>query len=355
MYPVRGKVLELLEDTGNEQALLNSDYHAESQFVKVRITEGEDRGKTVVAEHSTTAYFSDYKTYRLKKGDHVFVTYTIDEKGDLTDVYVTDIVREGYLYFLLGLFALLILILGRGKGLKTLITLVITVLAVLKVLIPLILKGYPPVWTAVVLCSGIIIVCFLVLSGWRIKTIAAILGTVAGVVTAGVLALLVGSLAHLTGIAQEETIMLMSIPQETTFNFQGLLFAGIIIGAMGAVMDVGMSIASALNEVKEANPEANFRQLVRSGMNVGRDVMGTMTNTLILAYTGGAINLLLIFAAYDVPFVQIVNGDHMASEMVRALAGSIGLILTIPVTTVVSAWLYNSKIAKGRIFYHENI
>lgn len=342
-YPVRAKVIELLENTGNEITDINGDYYAESQFVKVRILEGDDKGKTMIAEHSTTMYFTEYKTYRLKKGDHVLVSYNRDEQGNFTDIFVTDIVREGYLYLLAGLFALLILILGRGQGFKTLITISVTVFAVIQVLIPLILRGYPPVITSVALCSVIVLFCFLIVSGWKRKTLAAALGTVSGVLVGGALALIIGSLARLTGLAQEETLMLMNIPQQVQFNFKGLLFSGIIIGAMGAVMDVGMSIASALNEIMESNPETSFRQLIRSGMNVGRDIMGTMSNTLILAYTGGAINLLILFTAYEVPFLQIINGDYMASEVVRALAGSIGLISTIPVTTVISAWLYTMK------------
>lgn len=353
VYPVRAKVIELLENTGNEFSELNGDYYSESQFVKVRILEGEDRWETVVAEHSTTAYFTDYKTYRLKKGDRVFVTYNIDDSGKLVDVYVTDVVREGYLIFLTGLFVLLILVLGKGQGVKTIVTLSITVFVVIKVLIPLILRGYPPVLTAVALCSGIVLLGFLIVTGWKWKTLAAALGTVAGVIIAGVLALVLGSSARLTGLAQEETIMLMNIPQEVYLNFQGLLFSGIIIGAMGAVMDVGMSIASALYEIKETNPETTFRQLVRSGLNVGRDMMGTMSNTLILAYAGGALNLILLYTAYEVPFDQIINGDYMASEIVRALAGSIGLILTIPITTLIAAKLYTSARLNPKAYSQE--
>ncbi len=341
-YPVRAKVVELLEDTGNEVNTPAEGYYYESQFVRVQILEGEHKGKTVVAEHSTTAYFTDYETYRLKKGDRVFITYYLDENGEPVDVYVTDLVREGYLLFLAALFVFLILVLGRGQGVKTIITLLITVFIVVKVLIPLILKGFPPLLTSVVLCSVVILISFIIITGWNRKSLAAALGTVSGVIVAGTLALVLGSSARLTGLAQEETLMLINIPREVRFNYQGLLFSGIIIGAMGAVMDVGMSIASALYEIKSTNPEIGFQQLVSSGLNVGRDVMGTMTNTLILAYAGGALSLILLFAAYEVPLAQIINGDYMASEIVRALAGSIGLVMTIPITTFISARLYTS-------------
>lgn len=339
-YSVRAKVVELLEHTGNEVNELADSYYFESQFVKVRILEGEHKGKKVMAEHSTTAYFTDYETYRLKKGDRVFITYNIDDYGEPVDIYVTDLVRENYLLLITALFVFLILILGRGQGVKTIITLFITVFIVIKILIPLILKGFPPLLTSVVLCSIVILISFLIITGWNKKTHAAAIGTVSGVVIAGALALIIGSSARLTGLAQEETLMLINIPQEVRFNYQGLLFSGIIIGSMGAVMDVGMSIASALYEIKNANPDVTFSQLVRSGLNVGRDVMGTMSNTLILAYAGGALNLILLFTAYDIPFGQIINGDYMASEIVRALAGSIGLIITIPCTTLIAAKLY---------------
>lgn len=341
-YPVRAKVIELIEDTGNEINELIDGYYFESQFVKVRIMEGKHKGKIVTAEHSTTAYFTDYKTYRLKKGDHVFVTYSINDFGEPVDIFVTDLVREGYLIFLTALFIVLLLVLGRGQGFKTVITLFLTVFTVIKVMIPLILRGYPPLLTSVVLCSVIILLSILIITGWNLKSFAAVLGTVSGVIIAGALALIIGSFARLTGLAQEETLMLMNIPQDVKFNYQGLLFAGIIIGAMGAVMDVGMSIASALHEIKNSNPDTTFNQLVRSGFNVGRDVMGTMSNTLILAYAGGALNLILLFIAYEIPLGQIINGDYMASEIVRALAGSIGLVMTIPITTLIAAKLYTS-------------
>ena len=123
-------------------------------------------------------------------------------------------------------------------------------------------------------------------------------------------------------------------------DFQGLLFSGILIGALGAVMDVGMSIASAIDEVRKVHPEANFGNLFKAGMNVGRDIMGTMSNTLILAYTGSALPLLLLFMAGSIPLAKAINMELVAEEIARALAGSIGLVLCIPVTALVSAAMF---------------
>lgn len=179
----------------------------------------------------------------------------------------------------------------------------------------------------------------LIISGLSRKTFSAIIGTVGGVVLAGALALIIGTLAKLTGLGNEEANMLMFIPHDVYFNFKGLLFAGIIIGTMGATMDVGMSIASAMNEIKENSPQIKKADLIKAGMNVGKDTMATMANTLILAYVGGSLHLLLLLIAYETPFSHIINWDMIASEIVRAIAGSIGIIFTIPITALASAFI----------------
>lgn len=137
--------------------------------------------------------------------------------------------------------------------------------------------------------------------------------------------------------------MLMFIPQQTGFDFRGLLFAGIIIGALGAVMDVSMSISSAMDEIKQVSPGLPRRALIQSGMNVGSDLMGTMSNTLILAYTSGSLPMLLLFFAYDTPLIKIVNLEFIATEIVRALAGSLGLIMAIPITAVAGGYILTGK------------
>jgi len=167
------------------------------------------------------------------------------------------------------------------------------------------------------------------------------------VLVAGGIAFFVGSLASLTGLGDEEAQMLMYIPQQVNFDFKGILFAGIIIGALGAVMDVGMSIASSMREVEAAKPEITTKDLIRSGMNVGRDIMGTMSNTLILAYTGGSLQLMLLFMAHDFSLTEVINWDMIASEVVRALAGSIGLIFTIPLTAMVAGTIGREHRVKG--------
>ncbi len=243
------------------------------------------------------------------------------------------------LIILIAVFIVLLLLVGRWKGLKAILSLAITVFAVIKILLPGILRGWDPVIVSVLICIGVICISMLIISGLSRKTFSAIIGTVGGVVLAGALALIIGTLAKLTGLGNEEANMLMFIPHDVYFNFKGLLFAGIIIGTMGATMDVGMSIASAMNEIKENSPQIKKADLIKAGMNVGKDTMATMANTLILAYVGGSLHLLLLLIAYETPFSHIINWDMIASEIVRAIAGSIGIIFTIPITALASAFI----------------
>ena len=137
--------------------------------------------------------------------------------------------------------------------------------------------------------------------------------------------------------------MLMYIPQDISFDYKGLLFAGILIGALGAAMDVAMSLSSAMFEIRDVDPKIKKGALLKAGMNIGRDMIATMSSTLILAYVGGALQLLLLLMAHEVPLYEIINQDGYASEVVRSFAGSIGLILTIPITALAVGFLSEKK------------
>jgi uncharacterized membrane protein len=277
--------------------------------------------------------------YRLNiaEGNEVLIYLEQNEEGEILNAYIAEIYRQKHLLYLLFIFLLSLAVFGGLKGIKTIVTLVITGLAVFSLLLPGLLAGYNPILLTVGICAGVTALTIIIISGIRKKSLAAIIGTTGGVAAAGIIAYIVGSASKLTGLGEQEAQMLMFIPQGTGFDFKGLLFAGIILGALGAVMDVGMSIASAMHEIKTVKPDIQTKDLIRAGMNVGRDIMGTMSNTLILAYAGTSLPLLLLFLANDIPFQDYINWDTIASEVVRALAGSIGLILTIPLTVMVSA------------------
>lgn len=272
----------------------------------------------------------------LNEKDRVLVYIEENEKGDVAAVNVAGYSREVYLYLLVASFALLLIAVGAMKGVKSIITLSLTAGVVIKILLPLILEGYNPLVVSVLCCMFIITMTVIVIGGLSKKTFSAIAGTLGGVLFAGFIAFFVGTLIKLSGLGDDEAQMLIYIPQDISLDFRGLLFAAILIGTMGAVMDVGMSIASAMNEIEEQKPEITSRELIQSGMNIGRDIMGTMSNTLILAYTGSSLHLMLLMMAYQIPFLEIINQDMMATEVVRAIAGSMGLILSIPLTVLVA-------------------
>lgn len=334
---VRAKVMEMAIDEEKQQQNPESDAGYEITYyqVNLKILSGEHKGETVYGEHVTDKRM----VYNLivEEGDEVLVYLDEDEEGKIVNAYVAEIYRQKNLTYLLALFLFTLVAVGGVKGLKTIVTLGITGVAVISVLLPGLLKGYSPILLTVAVCAVVTALTLFIISGVNRKTIAAIIGTTGGVLIAGIIALVFGYLTKLTGLGEEEAQMLMYIPQGGGLDFEGLLFAGIILGALGAVMDVGMSISSAMSEIEAIKPEISSKELIRSGMNVGRDVIGTMSNTLILAYAGASMPLMLLFLAHDIPVQEYLNWESISAEVVRTLAGSIGLILTIPLTALIAA------------------
>jgi len=305
-------------------------------IVTVEILDGEYKGQIFETEHNLTGNFG--YDIDVEQGDRVLVTAEKMDDGSVK-VYVSEYLRSTYVYIIAVIFVALILIIGRMKGLKTIITLILTIILVLKGLLPGLLAGYNPIALTIGIAVVITLITILTVGGINRKSYAAIIGVLGGVFVAGLIAYVVGSQVKLTGLSSEEAVMLMYIPQGIQFDFRGLLFSGIIIGASGAVMDVGMSISSSMEEIKNADPTMSRKTLIMSGMNVGKDIMGTMANTLILAYTGSSIPLLLLFTAYGEDFTKIINLDIIATEVIRSFAGSIGLVLCIPITALAAGLL----------------
>lgn len=334
----RGKVLDIISD---ETQKLEGGLESRLQILEVRITNGAFKNEIIEVEN----YIDPNSAYNIivNKGDGIFLITEVDKEGHITVAYVTEIIRDKYLIFLTVAFIITLILVGRFKGLKAAITLALTAIAVVKILLPLILKGYNPILISAVISIGIIIITLTIIGGFNRKTLSTIIGTSGGIFIAGILALIFGNISKLTGLSSEEARILMFIPQEIDFNFRGLLFSGIILASLGAVMDVSMSISSSMFEVIKINPTIKKNDLMSAGMNVGCDIIGTMSNTLILVYIGSSLPLMLLFMAYDISFIEIVNKDMIASEIIRALAGSIGLILAIPITVLVSANLFNRE------------
>ncbi len=333
----KAKVLESgpLEKIGGEH------FDGQIQDVLVEILSGKYKGEIIEIENA----LSDNEAYNIivEKGDKIVVM--IDEKGidGEMQVFISDYSRGDYLLYLTLAFVGLILFIGRAKGLRAIISLTLTIVSIVYIMLPQVLKGADPIPISIAISIGVTIATIFLVGGINSKSIAAILGTSFGVLMAGLISYFIGSKINLTGLSAEEATMLMYIPQGISFDFQNLLFSGIILGALGAVMDVGMSVASSIDEIYKANKDLEIKELFNSGMNVGKDIMGTMTNTLILAYAGTSIPLLLLFMAYETSMVKIMNMDIIATEIVRSLSGSIGLILTIPITALITSYLLKRK------------
>ena len=340
----RAEVIKILGEEKPEVEYSGGEVTLNLQHVEVKVLEGPYRDQTLKAEYQLNQGMDiKYNIKALKSGDEVFVYIQEDEAGSVQQVYITEIVREKYLYFLVALFVVILLLVGRTKGLKALISLIITIFAVIKVLLPAILAGYDPILVSIGICVVVICISLLIISGYNKKTLAAFLGTTGGVLFAGIIAILIGTAAKLSGLGDEESQMLMYIPHNVVFDFKGILFSGIIIGTMGATMDVGMSIASAMHEIHENSPEISKLALIRSGMNIGRDTMATMANTLILAYAGGSLQLMLLLLAYQTPASEFMNWDMIVSEILRAVCGSLGIIISIPVTAITAGIIYKQS------------
>ncbi len=312
------------------------------QDVKVKILEGKNKDEKFSTTYVLT-YDLDNKIigYKLREGNTVFVNFS--EENGKVKVSIQDIVRQNYLIVLVIFFFASIILIGRKKGLKSIIGLVITVLAIFFILVATIFKGYNAILVSIGTSFLIIVLTFAIIGGWNKKTFSAALGTLGGVVLAGVIASITGYLAQLSGAGKEEAIMLSVASKDVVFNFRELLFAEIIVSALGACMDVGMSISSSLSELKMKNPSMTGKELFKSGMNIGGDMIGTMTNTLILSFIGSSLVLVLLYMSSSVKFTDVINIEAIATEAVCAIAGSIGIVYTVPITAIIYSFMNRDK------------
>jgi uncharacterized membrane protein len=302
------------------------------QDVTYEVLDGPQKGIIFTSKNEITGQVFDME---LKDNDRVLLLLKKYDE-ETFDGFATDYIRNDSMVIFVVLFMIALLVLGKWKGLRALISLVITVGAIFYVLIPYTLKGYDPLWLALGICAVVTIVTVLIIAGVNKKAYSAIIGTLGGVIFAALIAFIVSKIALLTGLSGEDArILYINRPE---LNFFNIFFASIIIGALGAIMDVGMSISSSVHEIAEANPKITKMELVKSVMNVGKDIMGTMSNTLILAYVGSSLPLMMLFAMNNFGTFQIINFDFMAAEIVRSISGSFGLLLAIPITAVVAGF-----------------
>lgn len=313
------------------------------QLLEVEVLTGEYKGAVLEA----TNFLSAYANVDAKVGTRVIVRLDVDDQGELYVVSVPAYNRAPVMLGLALIFAALLIIIGRKKGVMALVGLVYTLACIWFIQVPMILRGAEPILVSVIIVALTTAASLLFLTGLSRKTLCAVLGCVCGVGVAGIFAAVSGSISQLNGFNLPEAEDLVLRATQDTVRISGLLVSGILVASLGAVMDVAMSIASSCWELRQLNPALPKADIFRSGMNIGRDAMGTMANTLILAFAGASLNTLLLFRIYGYPAIQLFNSDAIAVELIRGLAGSIGIILTVPLVAALSAALMPP--VKGRL------
>lgn len=271
-----------------------------------------------------------------KEGDHILVG-TLSSESDEDSYFVIGYDRTKILIILVGIFVLLAVLVTKQQGLKAIVSMLYSFSVILFFILPLILKGINPLLVSIIGIIFIIPISFSLTHGINRKTVAAVIGTITSLVVTGLIAAIVINLSNLSGITSEEVEVLFYSTKQT-INLAGILLAGILIGALGILDDVAISQASIVIQLKETSPKLEKQVLFRRAMIVGRDHISSVINTLVLVYTGASLSTLLLFLIYPRPLIVLLNSEIVVIQIVIALIGSIGLIITVPITTSIATF-----------------
>ena len=302
------------------------------QVARVEMLEGESRGIEMEMDYGRRGVLSN--TVYLESGDTILVTIGARPDGILT-VYFVDFQRATSLLWLTALFVLVILIMSRWKGLRSILSLAFSLFVIIGYIIPHILAGEDPLWVSIVGSIILLGVTLYLTYGWNLKTHAAVFSMIFVLLITGTLAVLFVVFTRLTGSGDENSLFLLQM-LNTQINLRGLLLGGMIIGALGVLDDLVTTQASAVFELHHANRTLGFRALFRSAMRIGQDHVAATVNTLVLAYAGAALPMLLMFSLGGGNYGLLVNYEFIAEEIVRTLVGSLGLVTAVPLTTAIA-------------------
>ena len=344
------KVVKII-DPAYENTLYADYPDARSESIVLfegEFTKGYKKGSTEMAVQRVDSLYA-IEMRQVEVGDKVVVYRNPDPQIEVNYMFA-EFNRAPILFFFAGLFAAVLLVFGRWQGFKTLVSLVLTITSIFMVFIPAVLRhGNVYVWS-IITCVYIIFMTLLIVIGWTRKSAAAIIGCISGVLTCGIIVLICDISLHLTGLVDEDALYLLMLDPEHPISIKAVVFAAIIIGAVGAVMDVAMDIASALGEIKSQVPDITTMQMVKSGFAIGRDIIGTMANTLILAYIGSSLSVTLLLVAGNPSLLYLFNTEMIVVELLQAIAGSFGMLMTIPLTSFVCGILYTDKNGDKKVY-----
>lgn len=328
----KARVVEITDDN------LSADgSRAGVQQVKVKIRTGEHKGEILDATSSSSYLYGADCTVGLR------VIVIISESENLTTVSVYNYDRGIQLYVIIGIFLVTLGLIGGKKGWKSAIGLVFTFCCIIFVFLPLVYRGVSPIFAAAFVVALTTVVVMYLIDGFTVKSRCSMAGTILGVGISAFSAWLFGNFSHITGMNVDDVENLIYIGEMTNIRIGELMFAGILISALGAVMDVAMSVASSINEIHDKSPHLSRRELWQSGINVGKDMMGTMSNTLILAFAGGSINTFIYIYSYNYNYYQVLNMYSIGIEIIQGVSGTLGVILTVPLVS----WITSRTLTAG--------
>ena len=328
----KGVVTEILQDN-----LQPNGTRVGEQRVLVRLTTGVRAGQELETTSASGYLFGAGCTVGMR----VVVLQSVAGDSTITSIYSQD--REWVIYAFAAAYLVVLCLVGGKQGIKGALGLVFTFFCILFVYLPLVYRGLSPFWVSVFICVITTLVTMYLIGGPTRKTLVATGGTVAGVVIAGISATIFSMATGITGWNVSDIESLLTLASTSGVQVGGLLFSGLLISSLGAVMDVAMSIGSAIAEIHAQNPSLSRGELFKAGMHVGRDMMGTDSNTLILAFAGGSISMLVLDYAYSLPYQQIINSNNIGIAIMQGLSGSFGIVLAVPVTVALAVALYTWK------------
>lgn len=335
----KGVVTDIVyEDLESDEFL--EDVEVGFQTIAVEITDGSLKGQEFEIGNPVS------RLYNIKVEEGTKVIVGVYDRSGETVATLFSYDRSNTIYLLAIIFSIIVIIIGGIKGVKSLLSLIFTLICCIFLMLPLLLRGVSPIIAGILMAVLSITVTLLLVSGINKKTLTAILGTVLGVVIAGITAYIFGDLSNLSGITMDDAESLMYIAEDTGLKIKGLMFTGILVASLGAVMDVAMSISSSIFEMNSINSKITFKDLFKSSMNIGKDIIGTMTNTLILAFAGGSLSVLILIYSSSMPYNKLINLDILGTEIVQGLAGSIGIILAVPITALIGCYLCKMEKSK---------
>ncbi|MCQ1058648.1 YibE/F family protein [Photobacterium sp. ZSDE20] len=330
---VRASVIDVLAESTQSDPLVPS-VKTGRQRLLVELREGEDKGKQVEVENQLSRLHNVYVT----EGDNFILL--IREQGERTIYWPYNHDRSSAVYWMVGIIVLLTVLFAGLQGVNSVVSLYFTGALLIGVLVPALFAGWNPILLTIGLMAVKIVVNFLLVAGWNKKSLVSMLGTLAGVVMAGLMAQFFGEMAQLNGLYLEKGEDILYLGGEAQVQVRWLLFVAIMISALGAVMDVAISMASSYHELREMSPQQPEKDRLLATIRIGRDILGTMTNTLVLAFAGSALTTIMMVWGFQMPLMQFMNIPALSLAMIHGLAGSIGLIMTVPLTVLIASAVY---------------